>query len=95
MREVKTIRTVHECLHDIYQPRLFRTHNFIEKEAFYELLDNEPGLVVYDEIEGQLRELIKSLHPSRKIKPEEYNAAIDLPPAISFNREAQAFVLER
>ena len=77
MREVKTIRTVHECLHDIYQPRLFRTHNFIEKEAFYELLDNEPGLVVYDEIEGQLRELIKSLHPSRKIKPEEYPALIE------------------
>ena len=77
MREVKTIRTVHEWLHDIYQPRLFRIHNFIEKEAFYELLDNEPGLVVYDEIEGQLRELIKSLHPSRKIKPEEYPALIE------------------
>jgi hypothetical protein len=32
---------------------------------------------------------------AKKIKSEEYNAAMDLPPAISFNRESQSFVLER
>lgn len=77
MREIKTICESRQSVHDIYQPKLFRMAHFAEKEAFNELLESDPAITVFDEIDGQLRELIKSMHPSRKIRPEEYPALIE------------------
>ena len=55
----------------IYQPEFFRIYNCDEQEKFSKIIEDE-SVVVCDEIVGQLRELIKGLNPSVKIKDSEY-----------------------
>lgn len=55
-----------------FQPDFFRLSHRHDLQRLQALLEAEANIVVHDELEGQLRELIKSLHPNRKIKPEEY-----------------------
>ncbi|MBL7718114.1 MAG: Rv1355c family protein [Flavipsychrobacter sp.] len=59
-----------------YQPVFFRLHLPTDKAAYQQLLQEHSHLSVHDEMEGQLRELIKSLHPSRKIPAQEYPGLI-------------------
>lgn len=47
-----------------------------EKEALLQLLRGNPQMKVYDELYSQLRELIRSLHPSRTLTPAASAAAI-------------------
>ncbi|MEO6916620.1 MAG: Rv1355c family protein [Chitinophagaceae bacterium] len=76
MREIKTIPAIPEFRDDIYQPEILDLDNHEHRETFDYLLATVPYIQVYDEIDGQLRELIKSMHPSRKIRSEEYPALI-------------------
>jgi len=56
----------------IYAPLLLRLTDPSDKKAFNDLLHEGKVLFVSDEIYGQLQELIKSLHPSIKIKKDDY-----------------------
>lgn len=47
-----------------------------DRSAFEYLKEHDLSLSIHNEIEGQLRELIKSNHPSVKIKADEYPALI-------------------
>ncbi|MEO8793940.1 MAG: Rv1355c family protein [Daejeonella sp.] len=55
----------------VYLPQFFRPANKKEKEDLDELLKDET-IQIYDQIESQLRELIKSLNPTEKIEENEY-----------------------
>lgn len=47
-----------------------------ERIAFDYLKKHESSLFIHDDMEGQLKELIKSIHPSVKIKADEYPSLI-------------------
>ncbi|MGI4022069.1 MAG: ThiF family adenylyltransferase, partial [Janthinobacterium lividum] len=66
-----------ELTNDIYQPTFFRLNQSEDKERYQLLLQSESTLYIHDEIEGQLRELIKSLNPSKKINSEQYPQLIE------------------
>ncbi len=60
----------------IYEPRILRLNIPADKQIFDTLLADGKVLFANDEIEGQLRELIKSKNPSIKIKVDDYPALI-------------------
>lgn len=60
----------------IYKPILLRLNNASDKAIFTNLIEEGFVTKVYDEIYSQLQELIKSLNPSCKIKPNEYKSLI-------------------
>lgn len=62
---------------DIFRPVFFRLQEADQLDAFKQLLKADPCITIHDELEGQLRELIKSLHPSLRIKAQEYPALIE------------------
>src|SRR5579875_4177597 len=66
-----------ELTNNIYQPLFFRLNKPGDKEQHELLLQDQNKVLIYDEIEGQLRELIKSLNPSIRIKQEEYPDMIE------------------
>ena len=62
---------------NVYKPTFYRLQKQDEKQAFRRLLRYNPYISIHDEIDGQLRELIKSYNPSIKIKPDDYPALIE------------------
>lgn len=56
-----------------HEPRLFRLP--ADRSALQELLRTSPQLQVFDELIGQLQELVKSLNPSLKFTKEELRQA--------------------
>src|SRR3954468_13162173 len=62
---------------DLFSPLFFRMKDAANRKALNDLLQQNHSLQVFDEIDGQLRELIKSLNPSVKIKAEDYPALIE------------------
>jgi hypothetical protein len=65
-----------ELLNGQFDPVFFRLSNTSGKDAYQKLLKEHPTLQIRDEIEGQLKELLKSLSPDRKISADEYPALI-------------------
>lgn len=59
-----------------YQPVILRLADSSQKAAFEELTLS-PGVEMIDQLDGQLRELVKILNPKIKIKDEEYPAMVD------------------
>lgn len=59
-----------------YKPKFFRLKNQGDKKVFDELVEHTPGIVICDEIYGQLRELIKSKNPTKKLTADEYEQYI-------------------
>ncbi len=57
---------------EIYKPIFYNLSTSKDKENYDHLLKENPNIKIYDEIEGQLRELIKVKNPSKRIKPDEY-----------------------
>lgn len=55
----------------MYQPRIYRLHNNEDRQQHEGVLQL-PGIQVLDELDGQLRELIKIQNPKIKIKDDEY-----------------------
>ncbi len=55
----------------MYQPRIYRLHNNEDRQQ-YERVLQLPGIQLLDELDGQLRELIKIQNPKIKIKDDEY-----------------------
>jgi len=60
----------------VHEPVFYRTGNPTEQQQLNTLLASGEVMFVHDEITGQLQELIKSLNPSIRIKPDEYPALI-------------------
>jgi molybdopterin/thiamine biosynthesis adenylyltransferase len=56
----------------IYAPDLYRLSKPEDLSAFEKLLDQHPHLQIFDEIEGQLNELIKLKYPEKKLTDQEY-----------------------
>lgn len=54
-----------------YEPIILRLFNIAEKDQYLRLRQ-DPNIEVFDSIEGQLRELIKSNHPAIKIADKDY-----------------------
>jgi len=63
-------------LNHIYTPLFFRLNNDADQKAFETLLSSGKVTYLGDEIIGQLKELIKSEHPSVRLKPDEYERLI-------------------
>lgn len=55
----------------VYRPVLFRLNNKTDETALKDLLNNNPEIIVYDTISGQLSELIKLSHPQKRLSKEE------------------------
>lgn len=62
---------------DVFRPVIYNLSDTSSREALSDLLDSNPSIEIMDELEFQLRELIKSLNPSIKIKDEEYKTLIE------------------
>lgn len=63
-------------LENIYRPVFFRLRQTEDKQRFNELLAREQ-LFVHDEIDGQLRELVKSRNPSRQLSEAECGKLVE------------------
>lgn len=70
-------RDINLELKEQFTPVFFRLHDALQKQSYEQLLSENKLLKICDEIDGQLKELIKSLQPFRKIKAEEYPALIE------------------
>lgn len=60
----------------VYLPQIYRFTDVKAAEDLKELVQLNPSIIIIDDIDSQLRELIKSLHPSIKIKDQDYPALI-------------------
>ncbi len=60
-----------------FLPVFFRLSNVADEQLLAELLSRQPHIQVIDELTSQLKELVKCLFPSKKIKEEEYAALIE------------------
>jgi molybdopterin/thiamine biosynthesis adenylyltransferase/nitroreductase len=58
---------------NIYAPIILRLSNPEDKKIYDRLLSEKIALFISDEIEGQLKELVKSQRPWVTIKPKEYD----------------------
>lgn len=61
---------------NIYAPIILRLSNYEDKKTYNRLLSEQVALFISDEIEGQLKELVKSQRPWVMIKPDEYEGLI-------------------
>lgn len=73
---LQKLQSLNSDLHT-FRPVVFRLSEEKSSEALRILLDNNHSIQIVDEIEYQLRELIKSLHPSIKITENDYPAKIE------------------
>lgn len=60
----------------VYTPVIFRLNDHTDRKTFDALIETGKVSFVYDEIYGQLQELVKSEHPAIKIKKEDYPGLI-------------------
>ncbi|HZY35978.1 MAG TPA: Rv1355c family protein [Mucilaginibacter sp.] len=60
----------------IYTPLILRLTNPDDKKTYDELVSGKVALFISDEIQSQLRELVKSQRPWVRIKSEEYDGLI-------------------
>lgn len=60
----------------LHKPYFYRIYNTADNEALTELLNENEGIVVYDTIKSQLRELIKIKFPTQTLTPEQYEQKI-------------------
>ncbi len=58
-----------------YKPDFFRIGEKASREQFLAVVE-QPGVMVYDEIYSQLKELIKSRNPKKRFTDSEYDAEI-------------------
>src|SRR3954464_749795 len=55
---------------NFYRPRFFRLSAEKERREFQNLIASQPGIMVHDELDGQLQELVKSLNPTIDFKAD-------------------------
>lgn len=72
MQDISSLMTGVKNMQQMHVPQLLRLNNAADKQTFEALIQGGNVLSVFDEMEGQLQELVKSLHPSIKLKKEDY-----------------------
>ena len=60
----------------IFTPIILRLNNSEDKKKYDKLISEKIALFISDEIEGQLKELVKSQRPWVMIKPDEYDGLV-------------------
>ncbi|HEX2617533.1 MAG TPA: hypothetical protein VHL57_08315, partial [Flavobacteriales bacterium] len=55
---------------------LFRPALLADKQGLQALVDNSPGIQVFDEIAAQLEELVRLARPSQRLSPEAAQEAV-------------------
>ncbi len=60
----------------VYRPLFFRLNNEADRKAFTFLLEDRPGIRVYETIKTQLKELVKSFTPKRSLSQGEISEKI-------------------
>lgn len=63
-------------LNKIYQPEILRIYNEADRIIFDKLIEGNKVSFIHDEIYDQLKELVKCLNPSKRIKEEDYKELI-------------------
>jgi hypothetical protein len=64
------------ALKDVWKPEILNLVDRNLRERYQHLIETNPQLQALDEIEGQLKELLKLRHPSRKLSDEELHHLI-------------------
>lgn len=59
------------CNKEVYEPEFFRLTNKEDYKQLKLILDNKPYIRIFDEISGQIKELIKSRDPKTKFTAEK------------------------
>src|SRR5215471_19596080 len=59
-----------------YLPDFFRLKNSLDAEKFYHLLQFNSFIKVYDELAGQLKELVKLRNPGKQLAPAELDELV-------------------
>ncbi|ATL49775.1 hypothetical protein COR50_08150 [Chitinophaga caeni] len=59
-----------------FKPVFFRIQDPEQKAALLQLVNDHPHIKIYDEIDSQLRELMKITHPTRPLSDQETREAI-------------------
>ena len=72
MNPIEELITHPEKSGNIYAPIILRLSNPEDKKTYERLLAKKAALFISDEIEGQLKELVKSQRPWVAIKPDDY-----------------------
>ncbi|HEY0670078.1 MAG TPA: Rv1355c family protein [Sphingobacteriaceae bacterium] len=68
--------TENQLENNVFQPVFFRILNENDQAALSELLNKKPYIKVYNTIQSQLQELIKSAHPSKTFEDDELFEAV-------------------
>lgn len=68
------MKRIHQNFEDknTYKPDFFRLNKLSDKKRYEDLLTADIHITVYDEIDGQIRELVKCQNPHIRIKDEDY-----------------------
>lgn len=54
-----------------YRPEIFAMGKPADRTRLHQLVTTTLGIAIYDTLDGQLRELIKTRHPGRRFSPDE------------------------
>src|SRR2546428_7607294 len=65
-------------LKSIYKPHFFRIKNTSEREALQSLLETKPYISIFDTIESQLKELIRTGHPSVTLTDDHVDRGVEM-----------------
>ena len=65
-----------EELKEVYKPDFYRFTSETDRKELESLIKNTDGIFIHDEIYDQLKELIKSKNPTKKLTAEEYSEYI-------------------
>lgn len=76
MKDFANLLSGSRALNQVYVPLILRLSNPSDKETLSLLFKEQKIDFVYNEIYGQLQELIKGFHPSRKINDSDYKDLI-------------------
>ena len=77
MQDIAGLLASSKQIQQTYTPLILRLNIHSDKEKFNGLIQGGKVSFVYDEMYGQLQELVKSQNPSIKIKKDEYPDLID------------------
>jgi len=73
--ELEALTKASAASRDLHRPEFFRLSLLTDRERLREVLNRSPGIQVFDELPGQLAELVRSLNPSGKHRPTDLLAA--------------------
>lgn len=74
---IKQVTTETQTYNNSYTPLFYRITNPDDASAFMKILEEKPHTKVFDSINNQLQDLLKSLNPKKVFEAAELEAAID------------------